>query len=331
MKLTINEIAKIAKVTKGTVSKALNDRPGVSPKKKEEILNIANKLGFEPHAAARALARKKTSTIGLVIPHEVGDTLNGSYWSTLTTAVSHECNIRDYNLMLFSPKHEGDLENTFRSIFRQKNIDGLLVGSESLGDRGCELLSQGDLPYVLIGQIPGMKHSFVDIDNFGGAKLMTDHMIDMGHKKIAFISGPEEYFYNRERIRGYKAAVNEKKLQVMNFSVSEYNPLKAKKVLDNIFKKADPDGIFIGAGGDFMLDILQVLREESRAFNSIPFTVFDDYRFMDFLEIRITAVRQPLENLGATSASMLFRMIDEESIETEEIVLPTELTIRKSC
>ncbi len=331
MRLTIKDIADLARVSKGTVSKALNDKPGVGQATRKRIFKLIEQMDFHPNSAARALAVNKTNTIGLVIPHEAGQYLMGAYWSALITAIAEEAVKEDYHLILLTPHHEGDIESAYNTVLKRKLVDGLIVGSELLDKKAVSSLSAYETPFVLLGKSPDAAHCFVDVDNLGGAAAMTAYMIARGFRRIAFLSGPQKYPYNRERKQGFEHAMRQSGLSPDLVYSAAYSTDDVLHVIKRIAAEPDLEALFIGAGGDFMLDSVRALRECHKRINDFGFTVFDDYPFLEYMEPRVTAVSQPIKQLGVEAVKILFLLMNKQVPEEPYRILPTTIVPRNSC
>lgn len=334
MNLTISEIAKIAQVSKGTVSKALNNYPGINPKTRQRILSLVEEMGYEPNAAAQALAFRRTGNIGLVIPHTPEHSLEGAYWSSVVTSVAQEVVRRGYRLSLMLPQEEGHLEELFRSVKRRQQYDGLVVGSEVVGSVDLEILRQDGIPFVLLGgSSTGLYHS-VDIDNLQAARMITNHLLDQGYRRICLITGPVDYSYNTQRGQGYLRALEDACNPVSCLLPLPYNNVPAQRLgMQQMLGDFKPDALICGAGGDFMFEALGVLKEAGLSIPQTGFATFDDYRYLDFTTPRITAVQQPVAQIAAAAVQILVKLVEEpeRAPPTGCMTLSASLHVRDSC
>jgi LacI family transcriptional regulator, galactose operon repressor len=331
-RITIIEIAKMANVSKATVSKTLNNKPGVGDETRERIMDIVDQLDFQPDSAARALSNKKTSNIGLIIPHEAGQSLNNAYWSAMISAIADEAAAMDYNLMLFTPRKEGALEDLYKSVINSNKVDGLIIGSELIDKEQMSQLYRTHIPFILIGQNPDFKHHFVDIDNAYASQSGTEYMINRGYKNIAFISGSDNYYYNRIRTISFRETMFKHLLHPCNAAADEFNTQSIYSAIDKVLADCpDLEGLFIGASGNFLYDVLERLDQRNISAASIGIIVFDDYRYLNFMEPKLTAIRQPTSLMGREAVKSLFHLISNENISNRNNVFKTTITERKSC
>lgn len=329
-KLTIKDIAELAQVSKGTVSKALNDQPGVGKKTKDRILKLVQKLDFHPNSAAQALASNKTENIGLFIPHISYNAISGSYWAAMISGIVEKANAMGYNVLLFTIEKDGDLFSAYNLLLKRKRVDGFIVSSELLDKKSLKSLYMSNIPFVLLGQSLILQHYYVDVDNFKAAYEMTTYMIKKGYKRVAFLSGSDTLSYNKSRIDGYKAAIADSDTDFCVFRTSAYCRDEAFKNIDEIMKEK-PDSLFIGAGGDFIFDTIDKFNEMNIKVPEFGLSTFDDYLFMDYITPHISTISQPFEKLGFSAVEMLCQIIEKGEPDKFQIIHEAKIITRESC
>ena len=145
------------------------------------------------------------------------------------------------------------------------------------------------------------------------------------------VSAPETYHYAAERVRGYRMALRDAGNANLEIVHASYGDEKAREKIVRMMSEWGPDGLFVGAGGEFLLEALRAISERSSGPTTIGFTTFDDYTFLDFLSPGITAVRQPLSQMGTEATRMLLTLISGAEPEQHVLVLPATLVERQSC
>jgi LacI family transcriptional regulator len=203
--VTIKDVAKQANVSVATVSRALNGHENVADLVRKRVIHVANELRYSPHHAARSLSSRRTHTIGVVLPD-----LHGEFFSELMRGIDQVARERGLHLLVSSyhghPEEQGAALRAMRG-----RVDGLLVMSPYVAN--TDFLTENlipSLPAVLINtHLPGVDHAALSIDNYGGARAMMRHLVEAGHRRIAFIAGPEDNFDAHERLRGYRDALAE--------------------------------------------------------------------------------------------------------------------------
>lgn len=330
MKLTINEIAQMAHVAKSTVSKALNGQKGVSEENRSRILEIVRQVDFQPNASARALAQNKTDSIGLFLPHEAGYSLSGAYWASIITAVAEEVTRRGNTLTVISPEHEGVQQaETLRKILLRHSVDGLIIGAEQIKTQDIMNIMRKNMPFVFIGKNQQFDHYSVDVNNREGAYKVVQNLIARNYKNIGCIAGPQHYEYTTERITGCAEALTEAGLPPAPVLYTDYTREETIKNTE-AFIEQNPqlDALFLAAGGEFVLNILEVLRYAGVDTRKFGIGVFDDSRIFDFLQWPIITARQPLREIGTTAACMLFSLINGTPPAEQTKCLSVDIILR---
>jgi len=329
-KLTINDIAELAQVSKGTVSKALNGQPGVGKATKERILKLVKQLDFHPNSAAQALASNKTENLGFFIPHMAHNTIGGSYWSAITSGILQKANAEGYNILLFTIEEGGDLNSAYNLLLKRKRVDGFIVGTELLDSKAINALYVSDIPFVLLGQNSQLQHYNVDVDNYKGAYEITEYVLNKGYKKVAFLSPKTSYTYSKYRVEGYKDAIKNNNIDFTCLVTSSYEKEETITAIDKIMQEK-PDALIIGAGGQFIFDTIDELDKRGVKTPEFGLAAFDDYIFMDYITPKITTVSQPFEELGASAVEMLCQIIEKGKPDHDQIIHKTKIVRRKSC
>lgn len=332
MSITIKDIAELGKVSKGTVSRVINDEPGVGEETRKRILKLIKELDYQPNASARGLAVKRSNNIGVIIPHTGNYSMSSAYWPTLLTTITEKAAANDYNILLSTARSEEDVDSAYRSILRGKRVDGLVIGAEQLGDKQLVELMFKDFPFVMVGKGPDISHYYVDVDNVGGARKMTEHLIGLGHKNIVMLTGPETYPSVRERVDGFKQAMNEAGLNSAHIYHCQYWTEKAAQICKEIIQKKSGITAIFAAAGDLVAGVLKVIKEEKiRIPDDLALASFDDHPLYEYFSPGITAVSQPINLLGEAAVDQLFILMEGQAPKEKSIILPTEIIIRGSC
>lgn len=332
-KLTINEIAKMAKVAKSTVSKALNGQKGVSEEKRNEILSLVNNVKYQPNATARALAQNKTGIIGFVLPHSASTSLMENYWIEIITSITEELESKGNNLMVIAPSnYVEDSYESLRNVILRHSVDGLIMGAEYLNKDIMDLLKESGIPFVFVGQNPDYPHFSIDVNNKEGAYLVTKEIIKHipdKNKNIFCITGPKEYIYTRDRIFGFNKAIEDENIKNAYVFSTDYSKGAIEEVLSEVLEKyPKPDAFFIAAGGDFFLSILDILRITGVNIKNSVMGVFDDARIFDYLDFSVITAKQPLQKIGQQAASTLFNLMSEKEPKNQVEFLPVKIILR---
>lgn len=329
--LTIRDIAALAKVSKGTVSRVLNDGPGVGEVTRKRVLKLINDLDYQPNAAAQGLAAKRTFNIGVIIPHTGNYSMASAYWPVLLTAITDKAAEKNFNVLLSTARSEEDVDSAYRSILRGRRVDGVIVSAEQFGQKQlAELLFKG-FPFVMVGRSSFTSHYSVDVDNVGGAAEMTSHLIGRGHRDIAILAGPEHFPSVMGRVAGYQTAMSAAGLKPRVRHCSYFTDAAAECVKSLLAERPAPTALFVAAG-DLATPAIRAAAELRLTIpGDLALVVFDDHPFYEFFSPALTAMSQPIQALGQAAADLLFALIDGQQPDSGSRILPTKLVIRRSC
>jgi DNA-binding LacI/PurR family transcriptional regulator len=332
MALTIKDIAAMARVSTGTVSKALNNAPGVGAETRRRIRKLVEDLGFEPNASAQSLAARRTDNIGVVIPHTGGYSMASVYWPTLLTSITEQAAARNLNVLLSTARSEEDVDSAYKSVLRGRRVDGLIVGAEQFGLKQLAELLVKDFPFVMVGKGALAGHYSVDVDNAAGAAAMTRHLVELGHREIVMLAGPEQIVSASERVEGYRGAAVEAGLEPRVHHCAYQTETKAEQVVDTLLRGSSRPAALFVAASDLVPPALRAISRLGLAIPSdLAFAAFDDHPLYEVLAPAITAVSQPIHDLGQAAVETLFALMDGKKPEPAGRVLPTRLVVRASC
>lgn len=332
MKLTIKQIAEMAQVSKGTVSKVLNGHKGISAATCDRILALVQKLDYHPDSSARALALQRTGVIGFLIPHEAATSLTGHYWTAVLSGICQQASQLGYGVLVLTTPREGEIQGALAQILKRSSVDGLVVGSELVDRDSLSTLAQQKIPFVLLGQIADFDHWCVDVDNFQGTQTLITHMLRQGYRKIGALFGPARYPYVQERKRGYVQTLVDQGVDWSAAAHCEYERGSLKHHLQGLLDDhPDMTALYLASSGDFLYEAYQVLRDRGFTIPEFGLAVFDDYPFLDLIAPRVTAVRQPLFEVGQRAVTILEALIRESPPDQRLVPLNTTLIVRESC
>jgi LacI family transcriptional regulator len=303
--VTIKDVARVAKVSVATVSRALNGHDNVTDAVRRAVLQAAADLRYTPHAAARSLSSRKTHTIGVVLPD-----LYGEFFSELVRGIDQVARERGQYLLVSSyhghPEEQGAALRAMRG-----RVDGLLVMSPYVDDSG-HLTGNLDpsLPVVMINtHLPDAGFVSLRVDNHGAAVRMVEHLAAQGCKRIAFIGGPADNFDARERLRGYRDALARLRpgTEPMEFAgdFGEASGHAAGEAIAALAPAKRPDAVF--AANDMMA--LGCLFAFNQAGIRVPadsaLAGFDDIPLARYVHPPLTTMRVDISELGARALHAL--------------------------
>lgn len=331
---TLEAVARRAGVSRATVSRAINGGMRVSPKAREAIERAIAELGYIPNRAARSLVTRRTDSVALVVP-ETGSKLVGDPFLTgALQGVTKGLAGTELQLVLLIAHETGDTERLLRYL-RAGHVDGALVMSHHREDHLPTELSKVGLRCVFLGRPlePGdVSVPYVDVDNVGGARSATEHLIARGAARIATIAGPADMPAGVDRLEGWRTALRALGRPDGAVATGDFTAESGAAAMRALLEQwPDLDGVFVAS--DLMATgAMNVLRDSGRAIpDDVAVIGFDDSMLAPATVPPLTTVHQPVEELGQRMAELLLAQLRGESVPPGGEILPTELVIRTSA
>jgi LacI family transcriptional regulator len=326
--VTIKEVAREARVSVATVSRALNEKDTVRVETRRRVHRAAEKLRYAPHGAARSLITRQTHTLGVLLPD-----LFGEFFSELIRGIDLAARRRGYHVIV-SGSHSDRAETREMVRAMRGRVDGLLVLSADLDASELEANLPVEFPVVLLNGTGNGIFDAIGIDNYGGASAMVRHVIGLGHGRIAFVAGPPKNRDAAERLRGFRDAMGgasgASALEIPGDFREETGYRAAARILRSRLR---PTAV-LAANDAMAIGLLAAFRERHlRVPEDIALTGFDDIPIARYMTPPLTTVSVPIADLGIRAAARLFRALDGNDVSRtrQEEILPTSLVLRASC
>lgn len=321
-KITINDVAKVAKVSKKTVSRVLNNEPNVSDKTRKIVTDIAQKLGYRPNPYARGLASNHSFILALIY-----DNPNTNYINSIQTGALEVCQKHSYHLLIHPCEaREQTMISQIDELITHSRVDGLVL-TPPFSDLHIliEFLRTKNIPFVRIGSTEDFSCSPSVISNDELASYeMTQYLISLGHVHFGFIKGHPQHNSAALRFSGFKKAINEAHLKVTQqwIDTGDYTfnsgERCARKILSQIQK---PTAIF--CCNDYMAaGVLKVAKQmEISVPHQLSVTGFDDAPISSYIWPSITTIRQPVAEMAQRAAQLLLSHMKHNETENQTITL----------
>lgn len=338
---TLSDIAATTGVAPMTVSRVVNGTGYVSDETRERVMRAVAEMNYRPNGVARSLKRQRTETVGLVL----GD-ISNPYSTEIANAVREGLSARGFNLFICISEHSAKEDIAAFDSLVDHNVDGIIVATRSNkeGDERLAGIADRNVPVVVVGR--DFHHEQVDsisADNFAGGFEATQHLIDLGHKRIAFIGASFNNRGNLKRLQGYLSAltkhglsVDERLITGRRETISEVPGYSTEKIGYEGMKRLlslpkRPTAVF--ARNDFTaVGAMTAIKEAGLSIpGDIAVVGFDDTPLALHTLPPLTTVRQPMRLQGQLAAELLLRRIaDKGAVKTENRVLECELIVRQS-
>ena len=332
MATNIKEIAEKSGVSIATVSRVMNNKGSVKEDTRKKIIRIANELSYKPDSSARALSRKQTDTIGVILPE-----LNDEFFMDFVHGIDEEAHRNNRYLLISSSHSQRDDLETMIEFMSSGRVDGVILMAPSMQDALSDIFKKSKRPFVLVNCTNDLENAATfNIDNYRGAYLMVEHLINHGYKNLGMVNGPKQNNEARDRYRGFVDALkkynipeNSKLIMEGEFSLKSgyYSFLRL------MGQKKKPDAIFM-ANDMMALGAYEAARSSNIQIpNDVAIAGFDDIFSGRIVTPRLTTVHAPINELGRKAMNYLLKMIagkvDPRAAHLE--VLSTGLVIGSSC
>jgi LacI family transcriptional regulator len=330
VKVTIRDVAREAGVSVATVSRVLNDSGPVGDETRQRILGVASRLRYTPDGAARSLITRRTNTLGVLLPD-----LHGEFFSEVIRGIDSTAQRSGYHVLVSrSHRDKDEIEAAFRAM--RGRVDGHIVMSPEIDAQAIVANLPASCPVVLLNcVIEGTEFDSLNIDNFGGAYAMTRHLIGLGHERIAFIAGHERNHDAAERLRGYREALRDARLEDRREweRAGDFNEASGFRAGAEIAALSSRPTAIFAANDSMAIGALSALREAGLGVpEDVAVVGFDDIPIARYMSPPLSSVHVAISELGERATKTLLQAIEEKNQHVKyQETLPTTLVIRQSC
>jgi LacI family transcriptional regulator, repressor for deo operon, udp, cdd, tsx, nupC, and nupG len=328
--VTLLDVARLAGVSTATASRALEKPQSVAQTTRARVMEAVASCGYTPNIVARNLRRQETRLITILL----ADVTN-PFFNEIVRGIEQVARENGYSVLLADSENDPGQENAYGRLLATKRTDGMILLNGRL-PVGLQLPPEEsmDAPIVVACEyLPNVDLPTVQIDNAAAAKQVTEHLLQLGHRRIGFISGPAWNVLSRDRLYGYRDAILECGLVfdqtlVVNGDFSIRSGIAATESLLNL--TSPPTAIF-ASNDEMAFGAIRAARDAGlRVPEDISVAGFDDIRFAAFVDPPLTTVRQPGQEIGRRAMAHLIKILSGERVADRRMVLPTELIVRGS-
>ncbi|MFC4099774.1 LacI family DNA-binding transcriptional regulator [Paenibacillus xanthanilyticus] len=327
MKATIYDVAKEAGVSIATVSHVINGKGKISRERREEITRIMVRMGYKPSMIASALTGKKTFALGLLVPD-----ISNPFFAEIARAVEDEGQRHGYSVFICSTDNKDEKVEHYAELLRQKNVDGVIIGTGMKELAVLDPLLHGGVPIAFISrEFPTAQVPSVVVDDYAGGAAAAEHLIALGHRRLAVLAEEESVSSSRERVRGFRhtltaagIAFDQTDVRISGMKESMHRALELLRQGDR------PTAIFC-CNDMLAIGALRAAKELGlRIPHDCSIVGFDDTVLASVTDPPLTTVAQPIDRMGQAAVQVLVRLIEQPDMRSERIVLPPALSIRQS-
>ena len=332
--VTISDVAKLAGVSLVTVSRVINNADYVSDKTRSNVKKAIAELGYIPSAMARGMRLNRTFTFALILPD-----ITNSFWTTVARGVEDVAQIQDYSILFYNvDEDQKKQKRALETVFSQQ-VDGVMIAPHDGVTENLKLLHQRKVPTVILDRkldqdIADWKFDFVRGDSISGAKALTEHLIKLGHRKIAILSGDVRTSTAKDRVSGYRMALEGMGIPYDSELVffGEYRISAGEKLLRALLDKEIEFSAIFAANNAIGLGVVQeLLHRNIRIPDDVAVVYYDDSSKDGTYFPFFTSIQQYAYEIGKTAAELLISRINDRELPSREITLPSKLIVRYSC
>ena len=328
---TLADVAAAAGVDPSTASRVLNadtaQRVGEATRKR--VLDCAKKLGYQPNALARGLRSARSSTLAIAVPQ-----LENPVFPEIILGAEKAARARGYALLISHCEGTGSDTSVYEQLAKVSRVDGLLVATLEEETALARLLAKSSLPYVVLNRRLAGVANFVVFDNFAAARVATEHLLALGHRRIGHLAGRDSGYNGRERLAGYRAALEAAGIAFDPALVAaagytfEGGQLATREMFGS---RPWPQAVVAAT----LLTAAGALRELHAQHIRVPQDVsivsIHDAAIAEMLEPRLSTVRLPLQEMGARAADGLIDLIEKKVTRVQHVLSHERLVVRESA
>ena len=330
-RVTIKDVAQLAGVSHGTVSKALNDSREVSEGTRVRVAAIAERLGYRPNSIARSLKNRRTHTIGLVT-----NDADGIFSTAMARGVAEVASERGFGVFVCNSFGQIAKERQHLELLLDKQVDGIVLVGYKVAERGAPAAPTGRTPVIYLYEYTTEAESqSVLPDDRAGAELATTHLLKLGRRRVGYLNGPPSFEATESRLKGHQDALAAAGIPFDRSLVRtspDWNQDSSFRLAQELMRAPTPPDGIVCANDELAAGAILGLREVGI---SVPGDVsvigFDDRPFAAHLPIPLTTVALPLHEMGVLAAAKLFEALDGGSLGHEMHRVPCRLVVRASC
>ncbi|RME36944.1 MAG: LacI family transcriptional regulator [Thermoflexia bacterium] len=333
--VTIREVARRAGVSIATVSYVLNESAPISEETRARVLAAAAELGYRPSALARSLRARQSHTIGYSwhhVPRDRWHPILDPFLYSMAQAAEAE----GYHILTFAQPTDGDPWRPYQELMLTGRVDGFILSETNRNDPRVRYLLDHDFPFVAFGRAnEEWDFPYVDVDNAAGTRMAVEHLVGLGHRRIAVIAWPEDSLTGSYRLQGYLEGMEAAGLPVDPAWIvrTEHSEAAGRQAMEALLAlPPDRRPTAVVTMSDLMaIGAMNALHEAGlQPGRDVSVVGFDDVPMAQYLHPPLTTLRQPVAEVGARVVEMLLKLIRGEPLPERKVLLPPRLIVRES-
>ena len=331
---TIRDVAKRLKLSITTVSRALDGYDDVAEETRERVIRVAREMGYVPSGAARQLRRKRSEAIGYILP-TIRPRFSDPFFSEFIAGLGDEAASNNFDLLVSTaPPGETAEQLLYERWTHSRRVDGLALSRMRRNDWRVEFLSGKKLPFVTMGSsLNSSNHPYIEVDARSGFAALVSHLVERGHRRIAFIGAPPDLMLQSVRLEGYRGGLAAAGLPFDTKLVAEGNLTRqgGYEAAQRLLAMPDPPSAIIGINDLTAIGAMNAAHEKGLAIGrDLAIAGYDGIEDAEHTRPPLTTLNQPVYDIARRLVKMLLALIANESLAEPQILLQPELIIRES-
>ncbi len=327
--VTVKDVAEKSGVSVSTVSHVINGTRFVSDELKTKVRKAMEELEYKPNLIARSLRTKRSNVLGLIIAD-----ITNPYYSEMAWNIENLGHLQDYTVMLCNSEGEPIKEEFYIKRLLEMRADGIIIISSKIRQEKLEEMVGKDLPVVLIDKHDaGIQMDLIKIDEFEGGRMATEHLISLGHQRIACINGVSENYLNVHRLRGYQSAMENAglKLDAHLMISSDFDVVAGYRNGKSLLEMDDPPTAIFATGDLIAYGVIQAAYKKGLSVpKDLSIVGFDDVYLSKYFIPPLTTIKQPIYEISETAINCFFERMEDNQKTGRTINFNVHLEIRES-
>lgn len=333
MAVTIKDVARKADVAPSTVSRVIADSPRISERTKKRVRKVMEELGYHPNLIARSLANRSTKAIGIVMPSSASKSFQNPFFPEVIRGISSFAHTKEYSLYMSTGETEQEILEGVKKMVQGQRVDGIVLLYSRINDPVITYLLELDFPFVLVGKPyqDGDKFTYVDNDNYGAGREVTNYLLSVGHERIAFIAGNRRLMVTEERLLGYQDALKlhdipfcEKYIKFMDFNMED-----GKVAVNELMNLSVKPTAIVVTDDLIALGVLSYLDKMNvKVPQDVSVVSFNNVILAEMSTPPLTSVDVNIYSLGSEAANALIELVEKKRYTPKNILIPYKVVYR---
>ena len=336
MAVTIKDVAQLAGVSPSTVSRTCKNNSSISEETKEKVRRAMAELGYEPNFQASNLASQNSRTIGIILPPSQKETFENAFFLEAIRGISSFCNEKQYINTVITGNTEDELLSVIKTMTRSGQVDGFIVLYSKLDDPVIHYLYSEGYLYVLIGKANQNTNQtiYVDNDNLLAGLDATEYLIQLGHKKIAYLGGDNSAMFSADRRSGYQLALARHQIPLVpEYNIElPFNPKEQVMIMTGLLEMKERPTAIVVCDDIMALTLENICRDLQISLpDDLSIVSFNNSLVARLATPKLTSMDINSFQLGSEAASQMIHHIENPNLMATKIIVPHHLIERESC